>query len=816
MSDARTHRTVRPVPWPLRLFSSIWLGVCLLALLFLYSSLGSAGLLYFEDGALFNDQLRQWRGLEMTEFEWFHWWPFDLLIGLICLNIVVATLRRIPFKPINFGVWMIHLGILLLCVGSVIYFGTKVEGDSPVARRQIAVSVDGGAPVRMTAMPGNRMVAGPPERPYGIEVASIDPNWELLSGADEGKRAYSVTLTVQTPERMFLRQVIAGYPDYTEDLVRGAEGEQPFVRAKKSLGTAIVDDAIQIDLEYEPQRYLYLANNLRKSWALYVREQGETAWTQRPLTGVPLYNDYIVSREDVWMPEGGEPLTPDPLDVRVPPAEPGDPLAGTDLRITSYLRHAGLETRRLPGGDTLDPALTVRLGNDRGQSKTYELVAFDPARNAEEGGRLQFAWVNSVEERDALTRFRERSLTITVPGTDVEQTVPIRTTARSNPELEFTALEGTPYAYRVEAFQDQLEIRGRLFSLAMVEIRDGERSFLRWVFDDPTIARDHEVTADGSGHQHVLPLDEGIVMTYDPGHRAAPVLVVAGPEPETLGLQLTLPGQDPVYRPIQRGVREPIDQGISMVVERYTAFSRTQTRPAIVPSAQRDRDAREFFAMVKVEVPTGAGTTAAWVPFHHYPVESPNGTLRRFTYRPTSVELADGRTIELIFSRQRRPLPTPVVLEDFQVASHIGGFTGRTSSIRDWTSIVRFGDADGQWTDPMAVSVNQPAEHEGYWYFQAQWDPPMGARFEGDRPSAGLNYTVLGVGNRNGVVTQLLGCVIAVIGMIYAFYVKPILKRRRRRAVEAALAVGVTADGAAENTAESPEPLMPVGAEEAR
>ena len=40
--------------------------------------------------------VRQTRFFEMTEFEWFHWWPFDLLIGLICLNLVVATLRRIP------------------------------------------------------------------------------------------------------------------------------------------------------------------------------------------------------------------------------------------------------------------------------------------------------------------------------------------------------------------------------------------------------------------------------------------------------------------------------------------------------------------------------------------------------------------------------------------------------------------------------------------------------------------------------------------------------------------------------------------------
>ena len=45
--------------------------------------------------------------------------------------------------------------------------------------------------------------------------------------------------------------------------------------------------------------------------------------------------------------------------------------------------------------------------------------------------------------------------------------------------------------------------------------------------------------------------------------------------------------------------------------------------------------------------------------------------------------------------------------------------------------------------------------------------------------SAGMAFTGLGVGNRQGVVTQLAGCILAVSGMIYAFYIKPIIKRRR-------------------------------------
>ena len=54
------------------------------------------------------------------------------------------------------------------------------------------------------------------------------------------------------------------------------------------------------------------------------------------------------------------------------------------------------------------------------------------------------------------------------------------------------------------------------------------------------------------------------------------------------------------------------------------------------------------------------------------------------------------------------------------------------------------------------------------------WDKPPT-----ESSTGGMNYTGLGVGNRNGVHIQLAGCCLAVAGMIFAFYVKPILKRRR-------------------------------------
>ncbi len=57
-------------------FSSITFGIVLLAILFVYMSIGSAGIVYpvhpniFHPDAWVHAQLRQWRPFEMTEFEW--------------------------------------------------------------------------------------------------------------------------------------------------------------------------------------------------------------------------------------------------------------------------------------------------------------------------------------------------------------------------------------------------------------------------------------------------------------------------------------------------------------------------------------------------------------------------------------------------------------------------------------------------------------------------------------------------------------------------------------------------------------------------
>jgi hypothetical protein len=760
---------------------STWTGIALLTALFVYCSVGSAV-----------PELRQLPALEMTEFEWFHWWPFDVLVALICLSMVVATVRRIPLMPVNYGVWMIHAGVVVMALGGVLYFGTKVEGDAPVARRQVTVLVPGHAPVSVVAMPGNSVHAGPRDNSYHVQVTEIDPQWEILSGADAGKRTYKVSVRVQGPGEPFIRVLLDGYPQYTEDLVRATEPGAPWTRAVKARGNPLVDEALELSLEYAPQEWFYLSNDMRKSWALYLREVVEDGapgpWVERPIEGLPLYNDYVADPRGVRLPAVEAADRARPLHVEIPPADDArDPLGDVTIIARSYLRYAFMEEQRLYDNGTFDPAVNVRLETTDGRRQEYELVALDAAGRSRERGQLVFEWIDAETGLDELLAFEEPTLRIRVPGADVDLEIPIQRTVASEPDLPFTPVEGTGYGWRVQFLQDGLRLPdGEVVSVAAVEIQTPQRTFVRWVCDDPGKTRD--LPGSGSAmaaHGEPVALDPGIAMEYTPAPRSAAVTVVGGPGAGDLRLVDATGRSAPRLHDLTVG--EPVDlaAGISLTVLEFAADTSVQSRPAVVPPSQRDRGFGVQLSMIQVELP-GAGEPH-WLFYHSWPIRDPSRSLRG-VYRPTEVLLGDGRRVELMFSRQRRKLPSPAVLEDFVMDTHIGGFTGQSLSVLNWTSEVRFRDGDA-WTDIERVSVNHPREHGGYSYYQAQWDPP-----DAQRGYGGLNYTVLGVGNRHGVNTMLLGCCLSVLGMIYAFYVKPVIRRRRHRAGYAAITAAAWVD----------------------
>ncbi len=742
------------------LFSSVWLGVVTLVFLFIYCSIGSSGapisIAIWEPTAWVN--LREMRGFEMTEFEWFHWWPFKWLVAVLCLNMSIVTVRKIKLNILTAGVWTIHWGVIVMVLGCMVYFSQKIEGDVLVSRRAVEIRTAGGEPISMVVTPSNSVTVGD----TSYTITDINPSWELLSGDDVGKVAYTVTISVQGPDKSFLRQLIAGYPEYTEDIIQSDDPKQPMSRAKNVLGTPLVDESLQISLKYDAKDKFFVT----QSGAIYLRELSadgtpRSPWIERPVDNLPRFNDYIAGYDDVWLVEN---RTPElyPLSIKVQPSL-GDPVE-TDFIVNSYLRYAYMKSQVAVGGEELFPTAWVTLKKGEEAVQSVELYALDPNSSTADSKLMTFKWVSNEDELANL----EQSLAPAIKATVGDKLYTLDLVANE----EFQQIENTEYFFKIKSLQNNLNISGVMVSLAIIELRRGDETWERWVFDTPSMNRD---VIEGEQHNNSGKtfVDENIKMTYSAG--GPTITIVGGLEDSAYRLLTTINGDTPTSAPLEIGKPFPLTDEVTITIDRAEPYTISDTRPMIVPQLQRDPSASNRYSMIQVVIPSKEGTVSTWLPYHHYAFESPKELVRRFQYKPTTLRLPSGKIIEIMFSRQKENLEVPVALETFEVDSHLGGFTGSTSSILNWRSIVAF--LDGSDTE-MAVSVNDPKSYGDYWFFQSQWDPP-------DSASQGLNYTVLGVGNRRGVFLMLFGCCLTVVGMIWAFYVKPIIKRKRQQAVYA-------------------------------
>jgi len=328
-----------------------------------------------------------------------------------------------------------------------------------------------------------------------------------------------------------------------------------------------------------------------------------------------------------------------------------------------------------------------------------------------------------------------------------------------------------------------------------VDVISPEGEFTRWAFDDERLNRDHRAgDAHGAGgRDNTSDPDPRIKMRYDPA--IAPVLFVAvGDTPAALHVSVA-GAHERAIGSYSLGDRIPLVQGFEVSADRLLLRARSETKPGVVPPERRDRDAKVGLSMIRLEIAVGSDVQTEWLPYHHYVFDDAQYSASgRFAYHPKRIHMPGGTHIELMFSRERRKLPNPIALEDFRLKTHLGGYTGQMATVLNYVSHLRF-HSDTGWSDPVPIEVNSPTEFGGLWYFQSTWDPPRSGV-----PGSGMNHTGLGIGNRHGVLVQLAGCCISVSGMIFAFYVKPVI--RRRRAMQSMARVGGDRDKSASEPAE--------------
>ncbi len=144
---------------------------------------------------------------------------------------------------------------------------------------------------------------------------------------------------------------------------------------------------------------------------------------------------------------------------------------------------------------------------------------------------------------------------------------------------------------------------------------------------------------------------------------------------------------------------------------------------------------------------------------------------------PANVRMGQGQTAHFIFSQLERPLPVTLKLMACKELFYSGG----ENFPRDFISKVRMTDDKTGHSRIAVIHLNHPAQADGLHLFQARF---------GRDPTTGNPFTVLGVGNTHGFYAMLVGVVMVILGIGYAFYVKPVLLNIKKRQL-AAYAAGV-------------------------
>ncbi len=757
LSTSPPERRSNPLIWLMDSVGSIWFGVTMLVLIFIYSSIGSAA------PPIRQGAMADWTGLELlrfekSEMEWFSWWPFQLMIALFCLSIIIVTIRRIPLTIVNAGVWAIHSGIVILCVCSVVYFGTKVEGDVAIFQSRALILAPGMAsPVSMVVRPQASILVPGATKQYRVSVAQMIPNYELLSGDDKGKKTQAIWFNVESTEpRQFIRVVLVGYPDFTEDVITGPGGGQ---RAIKVTGQALLDPELQIKLDLDPVTYFYHAHQppVRSTAAIYARFSPGQEWTQIRYANLPHYSDRLTHRNELWTSPGETLPKARLLDLR-PVQRIGETVPDdVDIRITDYLPYAELQRRWTNTGGFLNPMLRFRLSMSP-DAHAIELFALDPDRSridfASMHFRVEFLWANSVEDRERLTQAPNPRVVVRLPAPAGEQTVEL---AKLHESAGF-AVPGTDYVLSLDPSKT-----GDPHGSIAIRVKKGEASFIRLLTSG---ANDGGREVDEEHRPLASSTDKSLQLELvDPSPYR--MLFVAGPNDDSVDVSFSRPDGTFFKQRARIGEAVPVMGQSPIVVESLMARASQEVRPMIVPRNRRQslQNVGKTTSVVRVEINDGQAVQSIWLPFNQYAFDdAQRAQPSRFSWIPRQLRLSDGRTLELLYGRWREPLPSPVALDRFVLQTYPGG--DRPS---DYISLVRFFE-DGGWSPLLEVKSNRPARHGDLWYFQSQWDPGNEA------------YTVLGVGNRNGVYGMLAGVCISIAGMIYAFYVKPSIIRRRKAA----------------------------------
>ncbi len=730
--------------------------------------------------------LRRMPGLEMSELEFYSWWPLRVILLTFVLNMVVATLRRIEFTFPNIGVLTVHSGIVVIALGSIYYAAGKQEGDvllragPPDATGRITPG-----PTETGFYDNTDVVLwlgqgsgarGLEQRPirhlpryndYGLNVLGVAEMADEAAAHDRGR---TLEIPVERPGS-------AG-PSWIGRMVRRALGESDADAAKTRPPGAVVDD----DLEFTVVGYASYAD-LERRWV--ASEAVPTGERPNPMRRVELLSS-----------------------LPGPDAGPGEPAAESVIAASRFLPEMPAERLRL-----IEDAIAIEYTRAMPESRWRDLTERLPG-NALHGLVVEVPDANGgagyrgVFAAGSGTRIEvgETGYIIEVEDLLPRPPLPIITAGYRGAESSVAVVRVTPpegvgdgpftrYVYHRFPEINQDMLLERLTPQGMPTRKDA----------DPAIRIGYLDASMVQVYLDELPPEAGASAEGEPGVRAI----------------VRLPGRDAVVTErLDRGERLAIAPMVGLRLGERWAHATSVEAPRVVPEREREN---QFIgvhqrAAIAVRVgrkgdPTGWSETV-WVPFSQYLGVDP-GLVR-------TVRVPDGREVTVAFGRRRHNFPRLALqLVDFEMIPY-----PHSDVPKDYRSeLLVLTTWDGEFNQrTLPTSLNAPlkvrvpfqkrddagalANFLGralsplmptqYKFSQSGWDSEQWRRTKAlvdagrlEHPS--VRFTILGVGNNPGIYVIAAGAVMMCVGIPWAFYLKPWLVRRKKKKIQAELAARAAA-----------------------
>lgn len=726
--------------------------------------------------------IRRLPGVEMSELEYYSWWPLRVILLVFVVNMVVATVRRIEFTFKNLGVLTVHTGIVTIALGSIYYSGLKLEGDTV-------------------------LLSGELDKRTG--TTTLGPTQDIFY--DNTDVALYVSQGIEWEQRLL--RGVPRYNDYNLDAYTGKSAWErtgrrlPWLAEKqRDLDVPVMaskSGLIDKDIMFRMVGYAHYATALADFMKYDTRRRTAVMMSQadNPLRAVYLHSGLpdetgVVSDD----PAQAFVLLPRVPKDRVSIVRRENKLPVFSIEYTTG-PDGGMSEQRWQDLHTADP--------DSGtHTLVIEVVGADgkPSRvvaTAHEGRVVQHA-----------------GYTLTVTKILPEPPFPIitqgfRDAETSTAEIRVTPPTGDPYTRYVYARFSQLD--QDVFDVPQPDGRPSRRPAeqsvrIALLESDHVAVYIDEPKAVGGGEPGPV---RAIVRT--PGGRVK-VLADITAEPAPEGLAGEAPGSP------QYWLRDVVDKLSLRVGDRWQ-HAIERARPQIVPELDRKKDDigthRKAMLAIEVSVPdAGDGapwSQVVWLPFQQYMGMGMGGS--------EQVRLPDGRAVTIGFGRLQHPLPGfALQLAKFEMLSY-----DHRGAPRDYQSRVQVtpvdqpGNRAGFEAFTHVTQLNAPLTAPFHWdparndvanffgrvasgvsprqfkFSQAGWDQ-QGWQESQKQVDSGLlpepfaKFTILGVGNSPGIHIIALGGILMGVGIPWAFYIKPWLVQREKKKL-AAMAAAKLASG---------------------